>query len=157
MVTLKINGTLTEVNADPETPILWVLREQLKLTGSKYGCGISVCGNCTILLNDEPVQSCVMPLKECIDKHIQTIEGLAVDGNLHPIQQAWLDESVPECGYCQSGQIMAALALLKKHPIPTDTEIDTAMSKILCRCGTYLRIKKAIKRVSRMNLKTDEI
>ncbi len=149
MPALIVNGKKYEVDVDPETPLLWVLRERLKLTGTKYACGISVCGSCTVLLNGEPVRSCVTTLAMSANQEITTIEGLSVGKTLHPIQQAWLDESVPECGYCQSGQIMTAVALLNNKPDPTDEDIDQAMSAVLCRCGTYLKVRKAIKRAVR--------
>jgi isoquinoline 1-oxidoreductase alpha subunit len=146
MTTLTINGqpiTLTDVDAS--TPLLWVLRDHLGLVGTKYGCGISQCGACTVHMNGTPIRSCSVPLATAAGQSITTIEGLAAkDGKLHPLQQAWIDHDVPQCGYCQAGQIMSAAALLKHKPKPTDAEIDDAMSGNLCRCGTYLRIRAAI-------------
>ncbi len=142
---LMVNGTAHEVDAEPETPLLWVLREQVGLTGTKYGCGVGVCGACTVHLNGTPVRSCSMQLQDVGEnEEIVTIEGLSPDRS-HPIQQAWVELDVPQCGYCQSGQIMAAAALLAETPEPTDEDIVAAMSNI-CRCGTYNRIKAGIKR-----------
>lgn len=142
--TLNINGKSREVDVDPSTPMLWVLRDHVKLVGTKYGCGIAQCGACTIHLDDTAVRSCQLPVSAVGDKKITTIEGLSENGD-HPVQQAWLEIDVPQCGYCQAGQIMSASALLKRNPSPTDSEIDTAMDGNICRCGTYTRIKKAIK------------
>ncbi len=141
---LKINGKMHQVDVDPSTPMLWVLREHLKLMGTKFGCGIAQCGACTIHLNGEAVRSCNTAVYEVGDKEVTTIEGLSENGE-HPVQKAWLEHDVAQCGYCQPGQIMTAVALLKKNPNPTDEEIDTAMEGNICRCGTYTRIKKAIK------------
>ena len=148
MITLHINGQTHELDVDPATPLLWVIREQAELTGTKFGCGISQCGACTVHLNGAPIRSCVTPVQVAADQQITTIEGIATDGNLHPVQQAWITEQVPQCGYCQSGQIMSAVALLRDNPDPDDTEIDRAMSGNLCRCGMYARVKKAIKKVA---------
>jgi len=126
---------------------LWVLRDHVGLTGTKYGCGIAVCGACTVLLDGQPVRSCVTPVSSVSGKHITTIEGLSPDRR-HPVQQAWIAEDVPQCGYCQSGQILAAVALLKAKPHPTDADIDEAMGSLLCRCGTYVRIRSAIKKAA---------
>lgn len=142
--TLNINGTKQEVNLDPTTPMLWVLRDHIKLVGTKYGCGIAQCGACTIHLDGNAVRSCQLPISAVADKEITTIEGLSENGD-HPVQKAWLEIDVPQCGYCQAGQIMSATALLKKNPNPSDAEIDAAMNGNICRCGTYIRIKKAIK------------
>ncbi len=142
--TLKINGTKREVDVDPATPMLWVLRDNLNLVGTKYGCGIAQCGACTIHLEDNAVRSCQLPVSAVGDQEITTIEGLSENGD-HPVQLAWLEVDVPQCGYCQSGQIMSASALLNKNPNPTDDEIATAMNGNICRCGTYVRIKKAVK------------
>ncbi|TDQ31190.1 (2Fe-2S)-binding protein [Zeaxanthinibacter enoshimensis] len=142
--TLNINGKSREVDVDPSTPMLWVLRDHVKLVGTKYGCGIAQCGACTVHLDDTAVRSCQIPVSAVGDKKITTIEGLSENGD-HPVQQAWLEIDVPQCGYCQAGQIMSASALLKRNPSPTDSEIDTAMDGNICRCGTYTRIKKAIK------------
>ena len=142
MVTLNVNGQSYSVDAPTGTPLLWVLRDYLGLTGTKYGCGIEVCGACTVLVDGEAEKSCEMGLGEAAGRNITTIEGLSADGS-HPVQKAWVAEQVPQCGYCQSGQIMAAVALLKKKPKPTDADIDSAMTNI-CRCGTYARIRTAI-------------
>lgn len=148
MIKLDVNNQQYDVEADAAMPLLWVLREQLGLTGAKYGCGIGACGNCTVLVDGRAVLSCNAPVADFVGKKILTIEGLAGAHALHPVQQAWLDENVPECGYCQSGQILTAVALLQQHPDPDDQAIDAAMSPVLCRCGTYLRIRKAIKRAA---------
>jgi aerobic-type carbon monoxide dehydrogenase small subunit (CoxS/CutS family) len=147
MLTLQVNGKEHEIKVDPAMPLLWALRDMLGLTGTKYSCGISTCGACTVLVEGKPVRSCVTPVSAVSGKAITTIEGLSHDGS-HPVQQAWLEEQVPQCGYCQSGQIMAAVALLNQKPSPTEAEIDQAMSGILCRCGTYPRIRKAIQRAA---------
>lgn len=141
---LKINGQTQEVNVDPSTPMLWVLRDHVKLLGTKYGCGIAQCGACTVHLGDNAVRSCQLPVSAVGEQEITTIEGLSENGN-HPVQKAWLEIDVPQCGYCQAGQIMSASALLKRTPNPSDEEIETAMNGNICRCGTYTRIKKAIK------------
>jgi len=146
MVQLKVNGTSRNIDIDPETPILWALREQLGLVGAKFGCGASLCGACTVHLDGEAIRSCVTLLSEAEGKEITTIEGIKnPDGTLHAVQQAWIKHQVPQCGYCQSGQIMSAVALLKETPNPTDADIDTAMAGNVCRCGMYTRIKAAIK------------
>ena len=142
-LTLLVNGSRHEVDVDPETPLLWVLRDTLGLTGTKFGCGIAECGACTVLLDGEAVRSCQTAAKDAAGKKVTTIEGLSRDGD-HPLQKAWVAEEVPQCGYCQSGQLVAAAALLAKHPKPTDAQIDEAMRGILCRCGTYNRIRRAI-------------
>jgi isoquinoline 1-oxidoreductase alpha subunit len=142
MVTLNINGRLAEVDADPDTPLLWIIREQLGLTGTKYGCGIAACGACTVHVDGMAVRSCLFPLSEAKTRKITTIEGLSHDRS-HPVQRAWIAEQVPQCGYCQSGMIMAAAALLSENPHPVDADIDAAITNI-CRCGTYQRIRKAI-------------
>jgi len=131
------------VDVSPDTPLLWVLRDELGLTGTKYGCGEALCGACTVLLNGAPVRSCVLPVSAVAGSRIVTIEGLSADGS-HPVQKAWLEEDVPQCGYCQSGQILAAAALLEQNSSPSDEDIDAALSGILCRCGTYQRIRRAI-------------
>lgn len=141
---LKINGKVHQVDIDSETPILWVLRDNLKLVGTKYGCGIAQCGACTIHLDGVAMRSCTLPVSLVENKAITTIEGLSVNGE-NPVQKAWLAHDVPQCGYCQAGQIMSATALLKSNPNPSDTDIDTAMNGNICRCGTYTRIKAAIK------------
>ena len=146
MVTLTVNGTTHRLDIEPETPLLWAVRDELGLTGTKFGCGIAQCGCCTVHLEGEAVRSCSIAVGEVDGKRITTIEGLSPDSR-HPVQQAWLAEEVPQCGYCQSGQIMAAAAFLKQHPNPTDAEIDAGITN-LCRCGTYPRIKKAIHRAA---------
>ncbi|MEE3237194.1 MAG: (2Fe-2S)-binding protein [Pseudomonadota bacterium] len=149
MIILTINGETREFDVDPSTPLLWVIREQANLTGTKFGCGIAQCGACTVHIDGAPIRSCVTPLQVADGKSVRTIEGVTPgDGALHPVQQAWIDEQVPQCGYCQSGQIMAAVALLESNPSPTDEDIDTAMSGNICRCGTYPRIRRGIKRAA---------
>ncbi len=145
--TLNVNGKSKVVDVAADTPLLWVLRDELGLTGAKYGCGKALCGACTVLVNGSPVRSCVMPVSAVSGARITTIEGLAPDGT-HPVQKAWLEEDVPQCGYCQPGQILTAVALLKEHPQPSDDDINAAMSGVLCRCGTYQRIRRAIRRVA---------
>lgn len=147
MITLSINGKTHNIDVDPETPLLWVLRDNLNLTGTKYGCGIAQCGACTVHLDGEAIRSCVTPASVAAGKKVVTIEGLSENGE-HPVQRAWIAEQVPQCGYCQSGQIMSAAALLAKTPRPSDGEIDVAMAGNLCRCGTYQRIRKAIHRAA---------
>jgi isoquinoline 1-oxidoreductase alpha subunit len=147
MINLLINGKQQEVDVEADTPLLWVLRDHVGLTGTKYGCGIAVCGACTVLVDGQPVRSCVTPVSSVSGKHITTIEGLSPDRR-HPVQQAWIAEDVPQCGYCQSGQILSAVALLKAKPHPTDADIDEAMGSLLCRCGTYVRIRRAIKKAA---------
>lgn len=142
--TLNINGKPQTVDVDPATPMLWVLRDHLHLVGTKYGCGIAQCGACTIHLGDVAMRSCMLPVSQVGNQKITTIEGLS-DNADHPVQKAWLEHDVPQCGYCQSGQIMNAAALLKANPHPTDAEIEAAMNGNICRCGTYVRIKAAIK------------
>jgi isoquinoline 1-oxidoreductase alpha subunit len=144
---LQINDQSFTVNVDDAMPLLWVLRDVLGLTGTKFGCGLGLCGSCTVLVDDEPVRSCITPVSNMPGKTIVTIEGLSEDAS-HPVQAAWLDEKVVQCGYCQAGQIMNAVALLKKNPDPSDSDIDTAMSNSLCRCGTYQRIRAAIHRAA---------
>lgn len=142
--TLNINGEAKEIDVDPTTPILWVLRDHLKLVGTKYGCGIAQCGACTVHLGDNAVRSCQLPVSVVGEQRITTIEGLSENGD-HPVQKAWLEIDVPQCGYCQAGQMMTASALLKRNPNPSDEEIESAMNGNICRCGTYTRIKKAVK------------
>ena len=144
MAKLNVNKKEYEVDSDPSTPLLWVLRDDLGLTGTKFGCGIAQCGACTVHVDGRPVRSCITPVRSAEGKKITTIEGLA-DGGPHALQKAWVEKDVPQCGYCQSGQIMAAAALLGKGKVPTDAEIDSAMTGIICRCGTYNRIREAIK------------
>lgn len=146
---LDINGKSIEVNVPADTPLLWVLREEAGLPGTKYGCGRALCGACTVHVDGAPKRSCVTPVGAVVGKPITTIEGLASGNELHPVQQAWMEENVPQCGYCQAGQIMTATALLRKRPDPTDAEIDAAMSGNLCRCGTYPRIRRAIHRAAK--------
>ena len=146
MVQLTVNGKAQNIDIDPDTPVLWAVREQLGLNGTKFGCGASLCGACTIHIDGEPVRSCVTPLSEAEGKEVTTIEGIAApDGTLHAVQQAWIKHQVPQCGYCQSGQIMSAVALLKENSDPSDDDIDVAMAGNVCRCGMYTRIKAAIK------------
>ncbi|SDL95136.1 hypothetical protein/isoquinoline 1-oxidoreductase, alpha subunit [Franzmannia pantelleriensis] len=147
MTAFTINGRTVDVSAAPNTPLLWVIRDELKLTGTKFGCGVAQCGACTLHVDGEPVRACVFPLAGAEGRSITTIEGLSEDGS-HPVQQAWVELDVPQCGYCQSGQIMSASALLARNPSPSDAEIDEAMRGNLCRCGTYLRIRAAIQRAS---------
>jgi len=146
MIKLNVNGQAKAVEANPATPILWVVRENLGMTGTKFGCGIGQCGACTVHLDGKPVRSCSTPISAAEGKSITTIEGIAgEDGTLHRVQQAWIEAQVPQCGYCQSGQIMTATALLEKNPNPTDAQIDAAMTGNVCRCGMYNRVRQAIK------------
>jgi aerobic-type carbon monoxide dehydrogenase small subunit (CoxS/CutS family) len=145
--TFTLNGKSTTVNVDPQMPLLWVLRDTLDLTGTKFGCGMALCGACTVHINGEAARSCITPVSSVQEKKVTTIEGLSADGS-HPVQKAWIAEDVPQCGYCQSGQIMSAVALLAKKPTPTDADIDDAMRGNICRCGTYQRIRKAIHRAA---------
>jgi isoquinoline 1-oxidoreductase alpha subunit len=147
MVELKINGKTQQAEADPNMPLLWVLRDVLNLTGTKFGCGVAACGACTVRVDGEAVRSCVMPVSAVAGKNIQTIEALGSADQPHALQAAWIAEQVPQCGYCQSGMLMAAAALLEKNPKPSDADIDAAMTNI-CRCGTYQRVRAAIKRAS---------
>ncbi len=149
MITLNVNGKRFNVDVDPATPLLWVIRENFSLTGTKYGCGMAQCGACTVHLDGEAVRSCVTPVSRATGKIVTTIEGLSADLS-HPLQQAWIAEDVPQCGYCQSGQIMSAVVLLRENPRPTDSDIDDAMSGNICRCGTYPRIRRAIHRAARL-------
>jgi isoquinoline 1-oxidoreductase alpha subunit len=155
MIKLKVNGKEHAVDVSPDTPLLWVLRETLGLTGTKFGCGMAQCGACTIHLDGEAVRSCVTPLSRAEGKEVVTIEGLAADLR-QPLQMAWIAEDVPQCGYCQSGQIMAAAVLLRENAKPTDTDIDDCMTGNICRCGTYLRIRRAIHRAAEMKAKGGE-
>jgi isoquinoline 1-oxidoreductase alpha subunit len=141
---LKINGKTQQIDVDPSTPILWVLRDHLNMTGTKFGCGMAMCGACTVHLDGTAVRSCSLPVSAVGKQAITTIEGLSADGT-HPVQKAWIEHDVAQCGYCQAGQIMSATALLKDNPNPSDEDIDNYMSGNICRCGTYLRIKEAIK------------
>jgi len=146
MIKLNVNGVEHELDVEPDTPLLWVLRDHLGLTGTKYGCGIAMCGACSVHMNGQVLRSCILPVAGVVGANIVTIEGLAHDAS-HPVQQAWIEEDVPQCGYCQSGQIMAAAALLAANPKPSDADIDAAMTNI-CRCGTYQRIRAAIHRAA---------
>ena len=146
MISLTINDEVVEVDVEPDTPLLWVIRDNLNLTGTKYGCGISQCGACTVLMNGHATRSCMTPVSGATSFNITTIEGLSSDAS-HPVQKAWIEEDVPQCGYCQSGQILSAVALLNKRSRPTDEEINQAMTNI-CRCGTYKRIRRAIHKVA---------
>ena len=146
MVTLKVNGTDHKLDIEPDMPLLWALRDELGLTGTKFGCGIAQCGACTVHVDGVAMRSCSVPVASVDGRSITTIEGLATNGKLHPVQAAWVAEDVPQCGYCQSGQIMAAAALLKQKPNPTDTDIDGITN--ICRCGTYVRIRRAIHRAA---------
>ena len=163
-VVLSVNGNKHEINVAPDTPLLWALRDTLGLTGTKFGCGMSLCGACTVHINGQPTRACITPVSETLGKKITTIEGLTstnttpdsqntlsntTSTNLHPVQQAWINEQVAQCGFCQSGQIMSAVALLENNPEPTDQDIDAAMSGNICRCGSYQRIRNAIKAAAR--------
>lgn len=152
MISLNVNGHTHEVDADPDMPLLWVIRDLLGLTGTKYGCGVAQCGACTVHLNGEAVRSCVTKVKRAEGQKVVTIEGLSANNN-HPLQKAWAEIDVPQCGYCHSGQLMSAAVLLRENPHPTDKDIDDAMSGNICRCGTYLRIRKAIHLAAEMQQK----
>ena len=143
MIRLTVNGKPREIDVEPEMPLLWVLRDELDIKGPKFGCGIGQCGACMVHVNGEPALSCALPVSAAAGKRVLTLEGLAQGGRLHPVQQAWIEHQVPQCGYCQGGQILAAVALLKKNPNPSDSDIDDTMTNI-CRCGTYARIRVAI-------------
>jgi len=147
MIRLVVNGKPVSVEAPPDTPLLWVIREDLELTGTKFGCGMALCGACTVHVDGQPLRSCATPVSFADGKTVTTIEGIGEKG-LHAVQQAWIAEEVPQCGYCQSGQIMSAVALLAQKPTPTDADIDTAMAGHICRCGTYQRIRAAIHRAA---------
>ena len=147
MVTLSINGKAYDIDVEPDTPLLWVLRDAIGLTGTKYGCGIAQCGACTVHIDGTATRSCQVPVGSLSGRQVTTIESLAQNGGLHPVQQAWIDFDVPQCGYCQSGMMMAVVALLKRNPKPTDADIDAAITNI-CRCGTYQRIRAAIHAVA---------
>ncbi len=146
--TLRVNGKPHTVDTEPDTPLLWILRDVIGLTGTKFGCGMALCGACTVHVDGEPIRSCITPLSAIGDREVTTIEGVSPDG-LHAIQKAWIAEEVPQCGYCQSGQVMSAVALLATNPRPTDADIDAAMTGNICRCGTYDRIRRAIHRAAR--------
>ncbi len=149
MLSFTVNGQQQQTDVDPATPILWVLREQFGLTGTKFGCGVAQCGACTVHLGGAPIRSCSVPISAAAGQEITTIEAMAgPDGQLHPLQQAWIDDQVPQCGYCQSGQLMSAMALLDSNPTPDDAAIDAAMQGNICRCGTYPRIRRAIRRAA---------
>ncbi|MFT4823794.1 MAG: isoquinoline 1-oxidoreductase alpha subunit [Halioglobus sp.] len=145
MITLNVNGKEHSIDVSPDTPLLWVIREQLAMVGTKFGCGVAQCGACTVHLDGNPIRSCVTPVSVAAGRAVTTIEGISNEEGLHPVQEAWIAEQVPQCGYCQSGQIMSAVALLERSPAPTDDEINQAMSGNICRCGMYSRIRKAIK------------
>ncbi|MGE0403204.1 MAG: (2Fe-2S)-binding protein [Kofleriaceae bacterium] len=147
---LNVNGKAVEVNVPADVPLLWVLREEVGLTGTKFGCGKALCGACTVHVDGAPKRSCVTAVGDVGDKPIVTIEGLATQQELHPVQQAWIEENVPQCGYCQAGQIMTTVILLRKKPAPTDEDIDAALSANLCRCGTYPRIRRAVHRAAEL-------
>ena len=147
MVSLVVNGTSQRIDVEPDMPLLWALRDTLALTGTKYGCGIAQCGSCTVHLDGQPVRACVTPVSAAVGKRVTTIEGLSATGD-HPVQKAWMEVDVPQCGFCQPGQIMSAAALLATKPSPTDADIDTAMAGNICRCGTYQRIRAAIHRAA---------
>ena len=146
-ITLRVNGRDTTASSEPDAPLLWVLRDELGLTGTKYGCGVAVCGACTVLVDGQPTRSCVTPVESVSGRSITTIEGVGQD-SLSPVQRAWIEEDVPQCGYCQAGQIMSAVALLESNPSPTDEQINAAMAGNICRCGTYNRIRAAIRRAA---------
>jgi isoquinoline 1-oxidoreductase alpha subunit len=146
MAKLVVNGKLHTLDIEPEMPLLWALRNEIGLTGTKYGCGIAQCGACTVLMDGKAVRSCVLPVSGAEGKAITTIEGLATEGRPHPVQESWIEEDVPQCGYCQSGQIMSAVALLTQKPQPTDADIDTITN--ICRCGSYVRVRRAIHRAA---------
>ena len=150
MINLKVNGKDYNVDVDPSTPILWVLRDALELTGTKFGCGMAQCGACTVHLNGDAIRSCITPVARAAGQEIKTIEALSEDAIGKRLQKAWTEEDVPQCGYCQSGQLMAAAVLLKEKPNPTDNDIDLGMSGNICRCGTYQRVRKAIHRAAAM-------
>jgi len=145
---LNVNGQTHQLDVEPEMPLLWALRDELDIKGPKYGCGFALCGACTVLLNGEPVRSCSYPVSSAAGQQVVSIEGLSTKGKLHAVQKAWIDHQVPQCGYCQGGQMLAAVALLKKKPRPTDEDIDAAMTNI-CRCGTYARMRTAIHAAAR--------
>jgi len=152
MLRFSVNGKSVNVDVDPSTPLLWVIRENLGLTGTKYGCGMAQCGACTVHLDGEAIRSCVAPVSRSAGKKVTTIEGLS-EALTHPLQQAWIEEDVPQCGYCQSGQLMSAAVLLREKPKPTDEDIDQAMTGNICRCGTYPRIRRAVHRAAELAAK----
>jgi isoquinoline 1-oxidoreductase alpha subunit len=147
---LTVNGTAYDIDTPPDIPLLWALRDLIGLTGTKYGCGAALCGVCTVHVDGEPIRSCVTPAAEAVGKQIRTIEGLAQGGKDHPVQQAWAEIDVPQCGYCQTGQIMTVAALLEANPDPSDEEIDEALARRYCRCATYLRIRQAVRRAAEL-------
>jgi aerobic-type carbon monoxide dehydrogenase small subunit (CoxS/CutS family) len=149
MIRFTVNGQMQSVDAESDTPLLWVLRDHLGLTGTKYGCGLGLCGACTVHVDGQPVRSCLLPLQALAGRAVTTVEGLSRDRS-HAVQRAWIELDVPQCGYCQSGQIMSAVALLKANPTPTDADIDAALSGNICRCGTYVRIRKAVHRAAEL-------
>jgi aerobic-type carbon monoxide dehydrogenase small subunit (CoxS/CutS family) len=154
-INIRVNQSVHDVDVAPDTPLLWVLRDHLQLTGTKYSCGIGICGSCVVLVDGNPVRSCITPVSKLSGKEITTIEGISED-NSHPVQSAWAELQVPQCGYCQSGQILTAIALLNENAQPTDDEIDQAMSGVLCRCGTYPRIREAIKKAAQQRQASED-
>ncbi len=150
MISLNVNGTIHDIDIEPDMPLLWVLRDILGLTGTKFGCGVALCGACTVHIDGEPARACITAVSTLSEKQVTTIEGISTDAS-HPVQQAWIEEQVTQCGFCQSGQIMSAIVLLQRNPKPTDLDIDKAMSGNICRCGTYQRIRSAIKRASEIS------
>jgi isoquinoline 1-oxidoreductase alpha subunit len=154
-ITLTINGAKHQLDVEPDMPLLWALRDELNMTGTKFGCGVAACGACTVHLNGQPVRSCSLPVEAATDAAITTIEGLGGEDDMHAVQRAWIENQVPQCGYCQSGMIMAVIALLAENPTPTDAEIDSTVTNI-CRCGTYPRIRKAIHDLAAANSKASK-
>lgn len=148
MIRFELNGSAVEVDVESDTPLLWVIRDTLGFTGTKFGCGMGLCGACTVHMNGNAIRSCSMPVSAIAGQKVTTIEGLGSESHLHPVQEAWIEESVPQCGYCQSGQIMSATALLKQNPMPSEDDIKNFMSGNICRCGTYPKIRKAISRAA---------
>lgn len=156
-ISLNVNGKKYNLDVDPQMPLLWAIRDFVGLKGTKFGCGMAQCGACTVHLDGKPTRSCVLPVQAVANSKITTIEGIGTETNLHPVQQAWIEEQVPQCGYCQSGQIMAATALLKEKPNPTDADINAAMQGHICRCGTYDRIRKAIHTAAKSKATKNEV
>ena len=156
-ISLNVNGKKYNLDIDPQMPLLWAIRDFVGLKGTKFGCGMAQCGACTVHMDGKPTRSCVLPVQAVANSKITTIEGIGTEANLHPVQQAWIEEQVPQCGYCQSGQIMAATALLKEKPNPTDADINAAMQGHICRCGTYDRIRKAIHTAAKTKATKSEV
>lgn len=156
-ISLNVNGKNYNLDIDPQMPLLWAIRDFVGLKGTKFGCGMAQCGACTVHMDGKPTRSCVLPVQAIVGRKITTIEGISTEANLHPVQKAWIDEQVPQCGYCQSGQIMAATSLLKEKPNPTDADIDAAMRGHICRCGTYDRIRKAIHTAAKAKTSKSEV